>query len=225
MNAFPRVALATLMLALLAAGCASQRHAGSSPSQPVQPSSPPVVVPCAAHNCTPDAAIALPGGYAVRLWSFPAPSEPDQATPVVELLSGGRHLSWWTGRLGFGWTAKLTCLATASQPNCVVSSALGAHAGSAETLLLRSGELASPPAASVTFDSSQPIAVDLDGDGLLDVVGMENDYQPDYAHGHNYWATYRQAGAALHRTGCARVTGSSPPTALLTGRCPVLPQD
>jgi hypothetical protein len=183
------------------------------------------VVPCAVEKCTPQPAIALTGGYSVRLWSYPAPAAPDAATPVVELLTGGRHASWWTGRLGFGWAAKLTCLATAGQPNCVVSSALGAHAGSAETLLLRSGALSSPAAASVTFDSSQPIAVDLDGDGLLDVIGMENDYKPDYAQGHNYWATYRQFSAALHRTGCARVTGSVPPTTLLTGPCPVVPQD
>src|SRR6185503_3497629 len=133
--------------------------------------------------------------------------------------------SWWIGRLGFGWAAKLSCLATAGQPNCVVTSALGAHAGSAETLLLRSGALSSSAAASVIFDSSMPVAADLDRDGLLDVIGMENDYTPDYAHGHNYWATYRQTGAALHRTGCARVSGSTPPAALLTGTCPKVPQD
>lgn len=223
MRAFARVAVAALLMVPLAAGCASQRHGGTSPA--VQPASQPVVVPCAAQHCTPQPAVELIDGYSVRLWSSPAPAVPDTATPVVELLNGGRHVSWWSGRVGFAWAAKLTCLATAGQPNCVVSSALGAHAGSAETLLLRSGVLSSPAAASVTFDSSQPTAHDLDGDGLLDVVGMENDYRPDYAHGHNYWATYRQAAAALHRTGCAPATGTVPPTKLLTGRCPVVSQD
>ncbi len=221
MKAFARVVAAALLVVPLVAGCASQRHADSTP---VPPASQPVAVPCAAYHCTAQPAIALTGGYAVRLWSFPAPAVPDSATPVVELLSGGQHVSWWSGRLGFAWTATLTCLATA-EPNCVVSSALGAHAGSAEILLLRSGALVSPPAASVTFDSSQPTARDLDGDGLLDVVGMENDYQPNFAQGHNYWATYRLATAALHRSGCAPVTSSVPPTTLLTGRCPVVPQD
>ena len=222
MRAFARVVAAALLVVPLAAGCASQRHAGSSP---VQPASQPVPAPCAGYHCTAQPAIELTDGYTVRLWSYPAPAVPDSATPVVELLHGGQHVSWWSGRLGFAWAARLTCLATASEPNCVVSSALGAHAGSAETLLLRSGALSSPPAASVTFDSSQPTARDLDGDGLLDVVGMENDYRPNYAQGHNYWATYRLAAAALHRTGCAPVTGNVPPTTLLTGRCPVVPQD
>ena len=225
MNGFVRVASAALVLTLLATGCASQRRGSSAPPSSAQPASTPVPVPCAAHRCTPQAALQLTGGYSVRLWSYPAPAVPDAATPVVELLAGGQHVSWWIGRLGFGWAATLSCLATAGNPNCVVTSAVGAHAGSAETLLLRAGALTSPAAASVTFDSSQPTAADLDGDGLLDVVGMENDYQPDYAHGHNYWATYRQAGSALHRTGCAPVVGRARPAALLTGRCPVLPQD
>ena len=78
----------------------------------------------------------------------------------------------------------------------------------------------------MVFDSGQPIAADLDHDGLLDVLGVENDYQPNYATGHNYWASYRLVGAALRRTGCLPV--SSPPqpapTTLLTGHCPVVAQ-
>jgi hypothetical protein len=225
MNGFVRVASAALVLTLLATGCASERRSGSPAPSSMKPATKPVPVPCAAHRCTPQPAIQLTDGYSVRLWSYPAPAVPDAATPVVELLSGGQHVSWWIGRLGFGWAATLTCAATAGHPNCVVTSAVGAHAGSAETLLLRDGKLASPAAASVTFDSSQPTAADLDRDGLLDVVGMENDYTPDYAHGHNFWATYRQAAAALHRTGCAPAVSPARPTTLLTGRCPVLPQD
>lgn len=225
MNGFYRAALAALTLALLATGCASQRHANPGSAGSPAPTTQPVLVPCAVHRCTPEPAISLGGGYTVRLWSYPAPAVPDSATPVVELLTGGRHLSWWTGRVGYAWAARLSCLATAGQPNCVITSALGAHAGSAEILLLRSGALSSPAAGSVIFDSSMPVAADLDGDGLLDVAGMENDYTPDYAHGHNYWATYRQAGSALHRTGCARAAGNSPPAALLTGPCAKVPQD
>ncbi|HTZ43248.1 MAG TPA: hypothetical protein VMB79_05245 [Jatrophihabitans sp.] len=210
---------------LLVAGCASQQHPAPAPS--TVPAARQPTAPCAALHCAPGPTEPLTGGYAVRLWSEPQPTGATSATPVVELLRGGQHAGWWTGRLGFGWSATLTCLATPAEPNCVVTSALGAHAGSAETLLLRGGALASPATASVVFDSSAPTAADLDGDGRLDVTGMENDYKPNYAQGHNYWATYRLSGSALHRTGCTPVAGGAaavPPHALLHGPCPVVPQ-
>lgn len=220
MRAVVRVALVALLLAV--ASCASGQHPAPSPPA-VQPVAPPPA-PCAGQGCTPGTPIPLTGGYSVRLWSFPTPTVTSSATPVVELSHDGQHAGWWVGRLGFGWAAKLTCLA-GSTPNCMVTSALGAHAGSAETLFLRNGALVSPPRASVVFDSSAPTAADLDSDGLLDVAGMENDYKPNYALGHNYWATYRQSGAALHRTGCSPATGvPQPPTVLLHGPCPTVSQ-
>lgn len=229
-NSLARVAAAVVACVVLATGCAGTRHQnGSAPPDSAVSSlpaaGPPVSVPCAAQHCTPGPTIDLTGGYAVRLWPEPQPTSASSATPVVELLHDGQHVSWWVGRLGFGWTARLTCLPTPSQPNCLVTSELGAHAGSAETLLLRNGALVAPATASVAFDSSAPTAADLDQDGLLDVSGMENDYRPNYAQGHNFWATYRQHGAALHRTGCApAAAGSAPPTGLLHGPCPVVPQ-
>ena len=145
---------------------------------------------------------------------------------MLELSRDGQHLSWWIGRLGYGWAATLRCLATAAEPNCVVVAEVGAHAGSAEVVLLRAGALIAPAQASAVFDSGEPTAADLDHDGLLDLLGVENDYQPNFATGHNYWASYRLVGAALHQTGCRPV--SSPPqpapTTLLTGHCPVVAQ-
>jgi hypothetical protein len=167
----------------------------------------------------------LSDGFSVRLWSFPMPAVADASTPVIELLRGGVHVAWWHGRLGFGWSATLTCLPTPADPNCIVTSALGAHAGSAEVILLHNSALVSPPQASVAFDSSEPRASDLDGDGRLDVLGMENDYRPDFAHGHNYWATYRGTASSLQRTGCQPVqAGVTAPGRLLSGPCPVVPQ-
>lgn len=212
------------VLAMLLAGCASAaRHPIQAGA--VQPSS--VPAPCAGYHCAPGPAQQLGDGYSVRLWTSPVPSVADSqaraSTPVLELLQDGQHRSWWTGRLGYGWAATVQCLPTPAQPNCVVLAGVGAHAGAAEVVLLQHGDLVAPAAASVVFDSGLPVAADLDHDGLLDVIGVENDYLPDYANGHNFWTSYRLAGQALHQTGCLPVTQPEP-TALLTGHCPVVAQ-
>ncbi len=226
---------AVLALLVLLGGCSASRPA------PAPAGSPRATVdlgpaatrggtaPCASYGCTAGKFQQLTGGFAVRLWLSKQPSTTDspelRSTPVIELLKDGRHISWWTGRLGFGWTAQLSCLPTPAQPNCIVVAELGAHAGSAEVVLLQGGGLVSPATASVQFDSGKPVAADLDHDGRLDVVGIENDYRPNFATGHNFWASYRLVGQALQRTGCLPVTASSgAPTRLLTGSCPVVAQ-
>jgi hypothetical protein len=225
--------IACLVLLTALAGCASSRGgsrpaAGPKPASSTKPTPSPAA-PCAPFGCQPGAAQQLTGGYSVRLWLSQPPSagssiDAQRSTPVVELSRNGQHVSWWVGRLGFGWAATLRCLATASEPNCVVLAEVGAHAGSAEVVLLHAGALVAPARASVVFDSGVPSAADFDHDGLLDVVGVENDYQPDYAQGHNYFTTYRLSGDALHQTGCLLQTAArqQPPNALLTGRCPVV---
>jgi hypothetical protein len=225
----PMIACLVLLTAL--AGCATSRG-GSGPAahpKPVSTPGPAPVAPCAGSGCRPGPAQLLTGGYSVRLWISRQPSAgsgigAERSTPVLELSQDGQHVSWWVGRLGFGWAATLRCLATAGEPNCVVLAEVGAHAGSAEVVLLRSGALVAPARASVVFDSGAPSAADFDHDGLLDVLGIENDYRPNYAQGHNYFTTYRLAGDALHQTGCLLQTaaGQRPPSGLLTGRCPVV---
>jgi hypothetical protein len=241
---------------LLLAGCASARHVDRSSAGPAAPGSPtassgstvgssptgpgatasadPSQPPCQQWSCQPGATAQLSDGYAVRLWTSAQPTAvvaPDRSTPVLELLHNGAHAQWWVGRVGFGWAAKLDCLVprpgqTAADPNCAVLAQVGSHAGSAELVLLRNGALVSRPEASVVFDSGPPVAADLDHDGGLDVVGTENDYQPSYATGHNFWASYRLIGDVLHQTGCAPVRSSTeaPPAKLLTGDCPQVPQ-
>lgn len=214
-------------LSLLAGCAASSKPVVAVPAQardaaPVKA----VLAPCAAFDCTAGAVQQLGGGYSVRLWSAAPPSATDsqalRSTPVLELLHGGQHSSWWTGRIGYGWGSSLRCLATAGAPNCVVLAQAGAHAGVAEVALLAAdGVLTSPATASVIFDSGTPVAADLDHDGRLDVIGIENDYLPDFASGHNYWTTYRLNGSSLKQTGCTPVS-KTVPTALLTGRCPKL---
>lgn len=243
-----RLAGLALVPALVVAGCAGpSRPAHQAPAAVGVSTVAPADAPCANYQCHPGPAQALTGGYTVRLWlssqpttsqpttSQPAGSQPatnssERSTPVVELSRDGSHVSWWIGRIGFGWAASLHCLATASEPNCVVTSAVGAHAGSAEVLLLRNGSLTAPATASAVFDSGEPVAADLDHDGRLDVVGLENDYRPNFATGHNFWATYRLVGSSLRRTGCRPAAAgpaavvAAPPTGLLTGRCPTVAQ-
>ena len=239
----------TLVLGLVLAGCAgSGRHsggtsAGGSPGggSPGASSSPPAAgsttpsataraphAPCEQWSCKPKPPVELGGGYSVRLWSSatPAGPVPDRSMPVLQLLQDGQHRQWWVGRSGFGWSAKLDCLAAghAVPAHCAVLAEVGSHAGSAELVLLRSGALVSSPQATVSFDGGRPMAADLDHDGWLDVLGTENDYQPNYATGHNYWATYRFADGGLQRTGCVlrRTVAEPPPNRLLTGECPAV---
>jgi hypothetical protein len=141
------------------------------------------------------------------------------------LLRDSAHVQWWVATLGFGWAAALTCLATGAVPSCAVTSVAGAHAGSVEELLLREGSLVSSPQLRAVFDTGEPYARDLNHDGELDVIGLDSDYTPNYASGHNYWVTYRFQSDSLVETGCAlRVTQTQPPPDhLLTGRCPARP--
>lgn len=215
------VLFGAMLLALT--GCASQGKvsAGQPPAaSPVKA----VPAPCASYGCRPGPAQPLTGDYAIRLWLSPPPADgrTDRATPVLELSRNGQHVGWWTSRLGFGWSASVRCLATPAEPNCVVLSDAGTHAGSAEVVVVRDGALVGSAQASVVFDSGAPIATDLDHDGLLDVLGVDSDYTPSYALGHNYFTSYRLSGDALHRTGCQlRTTAGQPwPTRLLTGACP-----
>lgn len=241
------LALVGLTGMMLVAGCSSHGNPESAP--PTSPdasapdSNPPVPAsavkpPCQQYGCTAQAPITLNADYAVRLWSSSATaasgSQNLRSTPVVELVrtsdrtseAGTQHVQWWVGRLGYGWTATLVC-ASGEHPNCVVSSSVGSHAGNAEIVQLRGAALISSPSTSVTFDSGVPTAADLDGDGYLDVAGLDNDYTPSFATGHNFWTTYRFTGGALHQTGCTplKFLHQAPPTALLTGPCPLMPSD
>lgn len=244
LKSWPAMALlgSALALGVALAGCASSAKksggpagssAGASSSQPPGSTSPgpgggSADAPCKQWSCTPRQPVRLGGGYSVRLWSSAAPTatvSPDHSTPVLQLLRDGQHLQWWAGRSGFGWTTKLDCLPAEgdASAHCAVLAAVGSHAGTAELVLLRSGALVSPAQASVSFDGGRPMAADLDQDGWLDVFGTENDYQPNYATGHNFWATYRFTDGSLLRTGCAprRTAAEPPPSRLLTGACAV----
>ena len=216
-----------VLVAVLSAGCgqSSPRTSPGSTKRPATTAASAEPAPCARWSCRPGHPIPLGNGMSVRLWLSPTPGSADgsiASTPVLELLRNSLHVQWWIATMGLAWEASLTCLAAGPEPNCVVASVAGAHAGSAEMVLLRSGALVGSPRTRVVFDSGAPYAEDLDGDGYLDIVGSDNDYQPNYATGHNFWATYRFRADALIETGCApRPSPTAPrPDHLLLGPCP-----
>jgi hypothetical protein len=193
------------------------RSTQGSPTQtPMQPAA------CRQWSCQPRQTLPLSDGYQVRLWLSADPRN-FRSRPVVELLHEGVARHYWVSPQGDGWNGSLTCLTGGSGANCVLIDTVGMHANVGEVVLVQDGQLVHPVDAEVMTDSVGMRAADLDGDGDLDVIGVTNDYQPNYAQGHNYWQTFRYGGGLLTETGCAlQRLGAPAPTQLLSGGCPTV---
>lgn len=178
-------------------------------------------VACASWDCRARQTRQLGNGYAVTLWGG-ASQQNFLSRPVLSLAEHGTATQWWVSPKGDGWNGSLTCLATSAEPNCVMVDSLGMHASVAEMVLLSGRRLVHT--AEAVDDAPGMQAVDLDGDGYLDVIGTVNDYTPNFAQGHNYWQTRRYADGRFVVTGCTlQRAGSQPPTQLLNGTCPPAP--
>jgi hypothetical protein len=96
------------------------------------------------------------------------------------------------------------------------------HSAAAQLIVLRAGKLVMPAKAMVVADLPTILARNLDDDSDLDVVAVVSDYMPNFAEGHLYWRTFRNADGQLVSTGCAprKSPGEAPPTQFLTGECP-----
>jgi hypothetical protein len=221
MRAIPAVAGAVLLLGL--AACGSSPPSGHpAPATTTPTTSAPAsasAVPCQSTGCQVKQTVPLATGYQVVLYLSPD-QQNFRTRPVVELRHNGTAVGWWTSPKGDGWNGQLTCLSGAAEPNCVLTDTAGMHSGVAEVLLLSGGRLVHPAGAEAMSDSGVMHVADLDGDGYLDVVGATNDYQPNYAQGHNYWQTFRYTGGQLVVTGCELQLDTPRPTQLLSGACP-----
>ncbi|HZC53391.1 MAG TPA: hypothetical protein VE441_12950 [Mycobacterium sp.] len=217
------------VLAVTAVACgsapvhgAAKATATATPSAIGVPPAVPPPPPCAAWGCRPGGIINLAPGWNVRLW-LSGDQRNLRSRPVVELLHGQEVAQWWISPLGDGWNASLTCLTHGPEPNCALLDSLGMHAAVAEMLTLRGGKLVHAVHAEAITNSVGMRAADLDGDDYLDVLGISNDYRPNFAQGHDYWQTFRYHDSRLTMTGCARQAETAPaPTRLLTGPCPTL---
>lgn len=216
------------VLVMTAAGCGSAARTVAAQTATGTPSSGsglrPVPPPphCRAWRCRDRQAATLAPGWTVRLWLSGARLN-YRSRPVVELLHERVAVQWWVAPQGDGWNGSLTCMSGAPEPNCDLIDSLGMHAAVAEMLILRNGRLVHPARAEAITNSVGMRAADLNGDGYLDVIGISNDYQPDFAQGHDYWQTFRYHDGQLTVTGCARKSRHAlPPTRLLTGSCPAL---
>ncbi len=175
---------------------------------------------CHEWGCRARQTVKLTHGYAVTLWLGD-----DQlnyrSRPVIELLDRGVGVQWWISPQGDGWNGSLSCRTSGPEPNCDLIDSLGMHAEVAEMVILRAGRLAHPAGAQAITNSVGMRPADLNGDGYLDVIGISNDYRPNFARGNNYWQTFGYRDGRLVVTGCALQHRNAPaPTHPLAGACP-----
>jgi hypothetical protein len=178
------------------------------------PVDPPAV--CAGDGCTELKSADLGDGYTATLYSGSSAGG-SVASTVLELSDGGVSVFWHvTDEQVAG---DLVC-SPQPEPNCVVVAGLGAHASVATGYTRRLNALAKYDDVESDTPSTDP--VDLNGDGLVDVVTAINTYEPSYATGTVYWQTFQSTGTAFHSTGCTppQQVLAPEPTGLLTGACP-----
>jgi hypothetical protein len=138
---------------------------------------------------------------------------------IIEFRQGGTPTYW---RVFEGDTpSEMACDVAGPVRNCVVIDYVGAHAATAYPIVLvDQGLWVGEP---VGTDTPGLHAGDLDGDNRIDVYGLQNNYEPDYATGKVAWQTWQRStdGTAFRSTGCGPfVRRARPtPTAFLTGAC------
>ena len=137
---------------------------------------------------------------------------------IVELTNGTVPVFWYT--IEGDSPSQLSCITGSSGANCVLVDYTGAHASNATVWTLAAGTL--HRGATVTSDTPNMRADDLNGDGFVDAEALQNTYVPDYASGSVYWQTWTSDGSHLTSTGCSAPTHNPPaaPTAPLSGSCP-----
>jgi hypothetical protein len=199
-----------------ASSTSSAPVASSPPAPPTPaPASPPPE--CPGGTCPQVDSVALGHGYVIILRGNDGYGGGAGAS-VVELTSGGVPVFW--SAAASETPGGLACSAAGAMPNCVVVDYTGAHASVATVWALARGTL--HRGATVSSDTPGMSGRDLNADGFVDVVALQNDYTPDYATGKVYWQTWVSDGNHLTATGCTSPTHtpSPAPTQPVSGSCP-----
>jgi hypothetical protein len=235
---------ALVSLAVLCAGCASTtdgigsaRGSGGAtsgggrssppdfpsagPTSSAAGSNPVAVAPptvCSTAACKTVKSYDLGGGFTIVARGNAAAGGGVGAA-VVELTQQGTPVYW---RVFDGETpSELACDIAGSVRNCVLVDYTGAHAATGHPIVLTGATLGIGEAVGSDTPGLHP--QDLDGDNRIDLYGLQNNYDPDYASGKVQWQTWRRSGDGMSftSTGCGPLSASAPtaPTVLQSGGC------
>ncbi|MBI3687316.1 MAG: hypothetical protein HY241_08275 [Actinobacteria bacterium] len=109
--------------------------------------------------------------------------------------------------------------------HCFVAAGLGAHRGVMNVVSVAvDGKMTDLSRNGVfTADTPQIRAVDLDGDGVDEILGMVSDYQPDFATGTDYWIQWVWRAGRYIADGCrqAQPGQPAPGDGLFVAVCPI----
>ncbi len=185
-------------------------------SGPAQPTAPPLtavpvraVPACARVTCSAAAVLAnvRPGIHLV-LVRGPDIDGVQQTAYLLTLDATGTALE--SRKLAYGdvfFDAELPKPTCDQLVHCFVPAGTGAHGGVMDVLGVGpAGQLTDiSQAGEVSTDTPNLRARDLDGDGTAEVLGVQNNYQPNYAEGTEYWVVWAWRGGRYVLTGCRKV--------------------
>jgi hypothetical protein len=159
-------------------------------------------------------------GSGVVVGVFSAPSASGGIGAAVLMMARDQTPTYW--HVFDGETpSELLCAVADSGRNCALVNFVGAHAATGYPLVVSTLGITIGP--SVGSDTPALHLGELDDDNLVDVYGLQNNYNPDYASGHVQWQTWRRSGDAVSfaSTGCGPLAAKAPadPTGFLTGTC------
>jgi hypothetical protein len=187
----------------------SPRPPGTAPGQPAAPalaSVPVRAVPaCAQVTCRAVAVVpdARPG---IHLALVRGPDgDLAQTAYLLSLSATGRPLHWRRLDQGQLFTDPGLPAPTCDiSGRCFVAAGVGAHDGVMNVIEVgAAGRLTdASQGGELAVDTPDLAARDLDGDGVDEVFGVENDYQPSYADGSRFWLVWSWRDGRYELTGC-----------------------